>query len=115
MRFVAFLAAALFALAGTAAWALTADEVIKLKNAGVSDATIQKMLEQEQVQQNQSPIKDQGGEVVYSAGENTAKDAADNAAHERWKERKSMEVLQGTVIDTRNQQPVTNQSTGNGK
>ena len=106
MRFAASLLAGLFIfICASGAWALTADEVIKLKKAGVSDATIQKMLEQEQVQQSQSPVKDQGGEVVYSAGENTAKDAAENQAHERWKERKSMDVLQGTVIDLRDQQP----------
>ncbi len=107
MRFTASVLAGLLLFgAASAAWALTADEVIKLKNAGVSDATIQKMLEQEQVQ-SQSPVRQQGDEVVYSAGGNTAKDAAENEAHERWKERKSMDVLQGTVIDLRNQQPGT--------
>lgn len=105
MRFAASLLAGLLLFAAVpGAWALTADEVIKLKKAGLSDATIQKMLEQEQTQ-SQSPIKDQGNVVVYSAGDNTAKDAAEHEAHERWKERKSMDVLQGTVIDMRNQQP----------
>jgi DNA-binding transcriptional MerR regulator len=47
---------ALFAMAGPAS-ALTVDEITRLKKAGVSDAVIQKMLEQEAAGvKNQGPM-----------------------------------------------------------
>ncbi len=88
--------------AGTA-WGLTPDEVIKLKKAGVSDETIQMMLEQEKAGGNvkQGPVEDTGNEVIYRAGQNTKAQAERNARHEAWKEKKSLEAVGGVIIDGR--------------
>ena len=91
----------LWAMAASA-WALTADEVIRLKKAGVSDATIQKMLEQEKAGgSNQGPVTETKDEIIYKAGENVKSDMQRNREHERWKEEKSMDALQGVIIDKR--------------
>lgn len=100
--FVIILAAA-FCCAN--AMAMTADEALKLKQAGVSDATIQKMLELERVQ-GQGPVTEQNGQVVYRAGEQNASRREANQAHERWKEEKAMDALKGMVIDARPNQPL---------
>lgn len=84
------------------ALALTPDEVIRLKKAGVSDATIQRMLEQEKAGGASSgPVSDEGGAVVYSAGQDQQGERQRNKAHERWKEKKSMDALKGVIIDQR--------------
>jgi hypothetical protein len=85
------------------AWSLTPEEVIRLKKAGVSDEVIQKMLEQEKAGvATQGPMTETEDEVVYKAGSQTAQDIEENRRREREKEDKSMEVLKGVIIDTRN-------------
>ena len=92
----------LFLATAAASWALTAEEVIRLKKAGVSDATIQKMLEQERAGgASQGPVSETKDEVIYRAGENVQADMQRNRDHERWKEKKSMDALQGVIIDQR--------------
>jgi hypothetical protein len=91
----------LLAFPGTAA-ALSAQEVLDLKKAGVSDATIQKMLEQERLGAVAgSPVTETENEVVYQAGENNAARAEENRRHERWKEEKSLEAVGNVIIDNR--------------
>lgn len=89
-----------------AAWGLTPEEVIKLKKAGVSDETIQMMLEQEKAggDVKQGPVEDTGGEVIYRAGQNSKAQAERNARHEAWKEKKSLEAIGGVIIDKRQNQ-----------
>ncbi|KIX15230.1 hypothetical protein [Dethiosulfatarculus sandiegensis] len=85
------------------AWSLTPDEVIRLKKAGVSDEVIQKMLEQEKAGvATQGPMTETEDEVVYRAGSQTPEEIEENRRREREKEDKSMEVLKGVIIDTRN-------------
>lgn len=87
-----------------ASWALTAEEVIRLKKAGVSDATIEKMLEQERAGgSSKGPVTETKDEIIYKAGENVKSDMQRNREHERWKEEKSMDALQGVIIDKRRQ------------
>lgn len=86
-----------------AAWGLTPEEVIKLKKAGVSDETIQMMLEQERAggDTKQGPVEDKGGEVIYRAGQNSKAQAERNARHEAWKEKKSLDAVGNVIIDGR--------------
>lgn len=88
--------------AGTA-WGLTPEEVIKLKKAGVSDETIQTMLEQERAggDAKQGPVEDTGNEVIYRAGQNSKAQAERNARHEAWKEKKSLDAVGNVIIDGR--------------
>ena len=104
MRFTVILGlvSLLLAMMTAASWALTADEVIRLKKAGVSDATIEKMLEQERAGgSSQGPVTENKDEIIYKAGENVKSDMQRNREHERWKEEKSMDALQGVIIDKR--------------
>ncbi|MBI4799814.1 MAG: hypothetical protein HY794_14035 [Desulfarculus sp.] len=106
------LLASLALLAAIPAAALTPEEVIKLKKAGVSDATIEKMLEQErQGGSTQSgPVTETEDRVIYRSSQGTAEDIRRNEQHERWKEQKSMEMLKGgIIIDGRTGQPATSQ------
>lgn len=106
MRLITLCVAAWLALAAGLAWALTADEVIQLKKAGVSDATIQKMLEQQQRGGSQGgPVSESQDAVTYQAGQNTPDEVRRMERHERWKEEKSMEALKGVIIDQRGNQP----------
>lgn len=100
MRFGVFGLAVLLTLCGAAAQAMTAEEVVKLKQAGVSDATIQKMLELEGVKGDE-PGKEQNGSIVYQAGSKNAERRKANQEHERWKEEKSMDAVQGVILDSR--------------
>lgn len=88
------------------AWGLTPEEVIKLKKSGVSDETIQMMLEQEKAggDVKQGPVEDTGNEVIYRAGQNTKAQAERNARHEAWKEKKSLEAVGGVIVDQRKNQ-----------
>lgn len=89
-------------------YALTPDQIIKLKKAGVSDKTIQMMLQQEKEAKEANPydqigmreIKDKEGNVVtiYSNGRSTkdsAGDSEDEKADKAWK------MLQHIIIDNR--------------
>ncbi len=92
------------------AWALTPDEVIKLKKAGVSEKTIQTMIEQERAAKQANPsdqigvreVKDADGgtSVIYSTGAPTAPtqtQSEQQKVDEAWK----MLQNQNTIIDNR--------------
>ncbi len=103
---VLFSALVLLAATAASAWALSPEEVIRLKKAGVSDAVIQKMLEQEkQGRTSQPAYQENQGEVVYRAGGDVQQEMQRNEEHERWKEEKSLDALKGVVIDTRSNPP----------
>jgi hypothetical protein len=92
---------ALIAMAGPAS-ALSVEEVTRLKKAGVSDAVIQKMLEQEAAGvKNQGPMVETDSEVTFSAGDSVKADAQRKKQHEMWKQKKALDALQGVVIDQR--------------
>ncbi len=83
--------------------ALTAEEVLKLKQAGVSDATIQRMLEQERQGGGAGggPVRETDDAVTYGAGQNVPEKNRQHEQRERWKEEKSMEMLKGVILDQR--------------
>jgi len=91
--------------------ALTTDEVIRLKKAGVSEKTIQTMIEQERAGRQPNPadqigtreVKDAEGNtsVIYSTGAPTAptqNQSEQQKAEEAWK----MLQNQNVIIDKRN-------------
>jgi len=89
-------------------YALTPDEIIKLKKAGVSDKTIQMMLRQEKDAKEVNPydqigvreVKDKEGNVVtiYSTGHSTKEGTGDS---EEEKADKAWNMLQNMKIDNR--------------
>jgi hypothetical protein len=89
-------------------YALTPDQIIKLKKAGVSDKTIQMMLEQEKDAKQENPsdqigvreVKDKEGNVVtiYSTGRSSKQSPADT---EEEKVEKAWKMLQNMKIDNR--------------
>jgi len=93
-------------LGSAAAWALTPEQVIALKNAGVSDQTIQLMIRQEQEAaagnadfSGRKEIKDKDGKtvIIYSTGRPTG----NNQAKEEKQTEKAWEMLDKIIIDTR--------------
>jgi len=91
-------------------WALTPDEVIKLKKAGVSDETIRLMIEQERAGGQPNPadqigvreVKDAQGNVTvnYSTGAppaNTQNQSEQEKVEKAWK----MLQNQNRIIDNR--------------
>lgn len=100
----------IIALGASSAFALTAEEVIKLKKAGVSDETIRLMIEQERAGKQTDPsdrigvreVKDADGNasVVYSTG---APAAAAQGDSEQEKVDKAWKMLQNqnVIIDDR--------------
>ncbi len=101
MRILAVAAvAALLATWALPAAALTPEEVIRLKKAGVSDETIRMMMEQERLGGlKQGPVEETKEEIIYRAG-NPAR-VQRNKRHERWKEEKSMKAVGNVIIDAR--------------
>ena len=89
-------------------YALTPDQVIQLKKAGISDETIQIMLQQERDAKEANPydqmgvrdIKDREGNTVtiYSTGRSTKESAR---ASEDEKVDKAWKMLQHMIIDNR--------------
>ena len=89
------------------AWALTPEQVISLKNAGVSDQTIQLMIRQEQDAVAGDPadfsgrkeIKDKDDKIViiYSTG----RPQGDHRTREEKQTEKAWEMLNNIVIDSR--------------
>ena len=87
---------------------MTPDQIIKLKKAGVSDKTIQMMLEQERDARKENPsdligvreVKDKEGNVVtiYSTGPPTKESSGDT---EEAKVEKAWKMLQNMIIDNR--------------
>ncbi len=109
LRKIAF-ATIIIGLHASWAYALTADEVIKLKKAGVSEKTIQTMIEQERAGKQANPsdeigvreVKDADGgtSVIYSTGAPTAptqNQSEQQKVDEAWK----MLQNQNTIIDNR--------------
>ncbi|MGD9310624.1 MAG: hypothetical protein PVG51_15885 [Desulfosarcina sp.] len=91
--------------------ALTVEEILLLKQNGVSEATIQMMLQSEiqaQSRQGNAPgesmgvrtIERPGGQsaIVYSTGRG---DQDARTAEERWKEEQAWEMLRHIIVDTR--------------
>ena len=92
-------------------FALTVEEVIKLKKAGVSDEVIQLMIQQEMQEEKLSdPYKnmgvrkieesDGGSATIYSTGEVEDRDDYEEES-EREKREKAWEMLHNIVIDDR--------------
>ena len=109
MRKIAF-ASLIVVLSFTWVHALTTDEVVKLKKAGVSDETIRLMIEQERTGKQRNPsdqigvreVKDAEGNtsVNYSTGAPTAptqNQSEQDKVREAWK----MLQNQNTIIDNR--------------
>jgi len=100
----------LIAFSCTWVYALTTDEVIKLKKAGVSDETIRTMIEQEKAAAERNPsdqmgvreVKDAEGNVSvnYSTG---APSAPTQGGSEQEKVEKAWKMLQNQnmIIDNR--------------
>jgi hypothetical protein len=100
----------IIALSVTWAHALTTEEVIKLKKAGVSDETIRTMIEQERAAKERNPsdqigvreVKDAEGNtsVIYSTGAPTA---PTQGGSEQEKVEKAWKMLQNQnmIIDNR--------------
>jgi hypothetical protein len=100
----------IIALSVTWAHALTTEEVIKLKKAGVSDETIRTMIEQERAAKERNPsdqigvreVKDAEGNtsVIYSTGAPTA---PTQGGPEQEKVEKAWKMLQNQnmIIDNR--------------
>ena len=110
MKQLAKIAFAMMIIVLYASWAqaLTPEQVIQLKKAGVSEETIRIMLEQERAAKAQNPydqigvreVKDAEGNtsVIYSTGAPTTPAQGDP---EREKVEKAWKMLQNTIIDTR--------------
>jgi oligoendopeptidase F len=92
-------------------FSLTVEEVIKLKKAGVSDETIQLMIQQEMQREELSdPYKNIGvrkikkpdgkSSTIYSTGEIEDRRDYDEES-EREKREKAWEMLNNIIIDTR--------------
>ena len=91
------------------ALALTAEEILLLKQNGVSEKTIQMMLQSE-IEARREEAKDDGmgiktiirpggrPAIVYSTGRD---DHAQHQAEERLKEARAWEMLQHIIVDTR--------------
>ena len=98
-------------MAAPACLSLITSSAVK-PQAGVSDATIEKMLEQERRggTTQTGPITETEDRVIYRSGQGTAQDIRRMEQHERWKEQKSMEMLKGgIIIDGRTGQPAATQ------
>lgn len=89
----------------TPAWALTPDEIIRLKEAGVSDALIQTMIESGSNTHDGSGVWEDEGRVNYQAAPNH-RGRQDHDRHERWKEERGMEAADNVIIDGRRPLPV---------
>lgn len=80
-------------------YAITPEQIIELKKAGVSDETIQIMLEQEK--EGTRVIKDEQGNVyiIYSTGKSVRKEKADIREEEKMK--RAWKMLENIIIDKR--------------
>jgi hypothetical protein len=96
-------------LAAFSCFALTPQEVVELKRAGISDRTIQLMIKQEEAARNPKEtkhikeVKDKNGNTVtiYITTKNTAVCADDEEVK---KAEKAWEILRNIVIDKRKEQ-----------
>jgi len=80
-------------------YAITPEQIIELKKAGVSDETIQMMLDDEK--EGTRVIKDEQGNVyiIYSTGESLQKGKADIKEEEKLK--RAWKMLENIIIDRR--------------
>ena len=80
-------------------YAITPKEIIELKKAGVSDGTIQMMLEEEK--EGTRIIKDRQGNVyiIYSTGNSLRKEKGDIKEEEKVK--RAWKMLENIIIDRR--------------
>jgi hypothetical protein len=83
----------------TSGFALTTDEIVKLKKAGVSDKTIQIMLQQEK--EGVREVKEEEGNIhiIYSTGSSSQKNKMD--IEEEEKVRRAWKMLESMIIDNR--------------
>jgi len=81
-------------------YAITPEQVIALKKAGVSDKTIQIMLEQEK--EHTKVVKDGEGNVyiIYSTGQPKQEDRTNITEEEKLE--KAWKLLENIIIDKRN-------------
>ncbi len=86
------------------ALALSTDEVIRLKQAGVSDEVIQKMIEQDNAPRDGSGVWQTDDQIIYQSAPRD-RSAQDNYWHERWKEERSMDAVGNVIIDGRRPLP----------
>jgi len=96
--------------------ALTVEEVLQLKKEGVSNETIQLMIEQEMLHETLSDpdrnmgvrrVEDPDGRksTIYSTG--TAEDRQDVGEESEWEKReKAWEMLDNVIIDTRDSKTI---------
>jgi hypothetical protein len=93
-------------LVAISCFALTPQQVVELKKAGVSDKTIQLMIQQEEAAKDPTAtmgvqeVKDKDGNTVtiYTTGKSTVSEADEEEAK---KVEKAWEILRNTVIDKR--------------
>ena len=85
-------------------WALTPDEVIRLKAAGVSDSVIETMIERGTNIREGSGVWETGNHIIYQAAPNNRLQR-DNELHERWKEERSLDAVGNVIIDGRRPLP----------
>jgi hypothetical protein len=107
-RFFPFFLAGLLCLVPVGSYALTPEQVIQLKKAGVEEKTIQLMISQEIAAGNQNPyetmgtreIKDGSGNsvIIYSTGKPAG---GELDREEQEKLDRAWEMLQNIVIDAR--------------
>lgn len=107
IRFAGVLFSAFFFFPAGSAWALTPEQVISLKNAGISDQTIQLMIRQEQEAAagslDDSPgrkeITDKDGKtvIIYSTGRRRG----NTQSKEEKQVEKAWEMLNTLILDTR--------------
>jgi hypothetical protein len=105
-----FIAVLIVLLLAGSAFALTAEEVLKLKKAGVSEETIRLMIEQERAGRQTNPsdqigvreVKDADGNtsVIYSTGKPTAP-AQNESEQEKVDKAWKMLQNQNVIIDDR--------------
>ena len=107
--FCATLISLIFIMSATS-FALTVEEVIQLKKEGVSDETIQLMIQQEMQRERTSEVETEMGvsriegpegrsATVYSTG--PPRDRDDCEMSEREKREKAWDMLDNVIIDTR--------------
>ncbi|MDR1396120.1 MAG: hypothetical protein LBJ14_00050 [Desulfarculales bacterium] len=88
----------------TPALALAPDEIIRLKEAGVSDALIQAMIENGSNTHDGSGVWEDGDGINYQAAPNN-RSRREHYRHERWKEERALEAADSVIIDGRRPLP----------
>ena len=101
-----FLTFTLLAVMCLPALALSPEEVIRLKEAGVSDSLIQTMIENNSGAIDGSGIRETDKYIIYQAAP-IERSRQYNYDHERWKEERSMDAVGNVIIDGRRPLPAT--------